>query len=131
MKALFIAAALLSLTLFIAFPSSIAQAQLLDNPPAPAGAAPASTGEYQLENPLGTTSIPELVGRAISIFTGVSGSLALLMFVYGGVLWIFSGGSEERITKGKEVMKWATIGMLVMFSAYALVNLVFKGIGAA
>lgn len=86
----------------------------------------------KLENPLGTdATIPQLVGRAITLFTGISGSIALLMFVYGGVLWIFSGGAEERVTKGKEVMKWATIGLVVMFSAYALVNLVFKGIGAA
>ena len=53
------------------------------------------------------------------------------MFVYGGILWIFSGGAEERVTKGKEVMKWAVIGLVIMFSAYALVNLVFSGLGAA
>lgn len=84
---------------------------------------------YKLSNPLRTESIPELVGRVITIFTGVSGSLALLMFIYGGFMWIFSGGNPDRVQKGRDVMKWAVIGLAIMFGAYALVTLVFKGFG--
>jgi hypothetical protein len=110
--------------------ASPALAQTGPAPAAPAGEEAVAPTEYKLENPLGTESIPDLVGRVVTIFTGISGSFALLMFIYGGALWIFSGGSEERVTKGKEVMKWATIGMAVMFGAYLIVRTLFSGLGA-
>lgn len=110
------AAAVSLLTLHVPFASA------QNAPPAPL--------DHPLENPLSTTSIPALVGQVITIFTGIAGSIALLMFIYGGVLWIFSGGNDEKVTKGKDVMKWAVIGLAVMFGAYALVKLVFQGVGA-
>ena len=75
--------------------------------------------------------IPSLVGRAIRIFTGISGSIALLMFIYGGFLWLTSGGSPEKIKKGKDVFVWSVIGLAIIFGSYAILNTLFGAIGAA
>ena len=85
-----------------------------------------------LENPLKGTAgtIPELIGRFITILTGISGSIALLMFLYGGFLWLTSAGNEEQVTKGKNVFTWSTIGLVVIFMAYAIVSALFKVVGA-
>jgi hypothetical protein len=53
------------------------------------------------------------------------GAVALLMFVYGGLLWLTSGGAADKVNKGKEVMVWAVIGLVVIFSSYGLVKFVF------
>ncbi|MEK9152812.1 MAG: hypothetical protein AAB692_05610, partial [Patescibacteria group bacterium] len=66
----------------------------------------------------------------ITILTGISGSIALLMFVYGGFLWLTSAGNEEQVTKGKNVFTWSTIGLVVIFMAYAIVSALFKVVGA-
>ena len=41
-----------------------------------------------LSNPLGTTDLRIIIGRIISALLGVSGAIALLMFVWGGFQWI-------------------------------------------
>ena len=87
-----------------------------------------------LTNPLtGTTKsegIPTLLGKIINSVLGIVGSLALVMFIYGGIIWMTSSGNAEQVTKGKNIVIWATIGLVVIFSAYALVNFVLtKALG--
>ncbi|MBU0636856.1 MAG: pilin [Patescibacteria group bacterium] len=85
-----------------------------------------------IPNPLGATtgtSIPILLGKVINTALSVVGSLALVMFVYGGITWMLSSGSPEQVTKGKNIFIWATVGLIIIFSAYALVTLVFTSMG--
>jgi hypothetical protein len=53
-----------------------------------------------------------------------------MVFVYGGVMWIISGGSAEKITKGTQAMLWAAIGMCIIFASYAIIALILQSIGA-
>jgi len=53
------------------------------------------------------------------------------MFVYGGLLWMTSGGSNEQVKKGRDILIWATVGLVIIFSAYGLVRFVIQGVGAA
>ena len=81
-----------------------------------------------LDDPLGGVSIPVLIGRVISAGLGITGSLALLMFIYGGFIWMTSGGDKERVTKGRKTLTWAVIGLLVIFGAYIAVNTIITAI---
>lgn len=59
----------------------------------------------------------------ISIFIlGISGSIVLLVFVYGGFLWITAAGNEKKIDQGKDAMTKAVIGLAIIFGAYAIIN---------
>lgn len=85
-----------------------------------------------LPNPLGgTTDIRTIIGRVISAALGISGSIALLMFVWGGMLWLTSGGSPERIKKGKDAIVWAVLGLVLIFGSYAILNFVLGAILSA
>jgi len=84
----------------------------------------------RLDNPLGTDNLGEVIARIISIFTGVSGSIALLMFVYGGFLWLTSAGDSGKVETGRKAMVWAVIGLIIIFGAYAILNFIFVSIGA-
>jgi len=99
---------------------------------------PRVTEPVQLPNPLTgkttfdekTEGIPTLLGRVINAILGIVGSLALVMFIYGGIIWMTSSGNAEQVTKGKNIVIWATIGLVVIFSAYALVSFVLtKALG--
>jgi len=80
-------------------------------------------------NPLGhPTSIEKMVGNVITLVLPFLGSVALLMFVYGGFLWMVAGGSPERVAKGKQVFMWASIGLAIIFTAGMMVRLVFQGL---
>ncbi len=85
--------------------------------------AGADPGTECLSNPLGdNVSIPSIIGNVINAILGLVGSLALAMFIYGGFVWMLSAGSQEKVTKGKNILVWATIGLVVIFSSYAAVK---------
>ncbi|MEA3398474.1 MAG: pilin [Patescibacteria group bacterium] len=85
-----------------------------------------------INNPLGgDTDINILIGQVINAVLGIVGSLALVMFIYGGFTWMLAAGNNEKVQKGKDILIWATIGLVVIFSAYALVKFVFAGLGVA
>lgn len=101
------------------------------NPPGtgnPDGIAGSQT--VSLSNPLGSdVTIPGLIGRVINAILGIVGSLALVMFIYGGFTWMLAAGSSEKVKKGKDILVWAAIGLIVIFSSYALVKFVITSIG--
>jgi len=81
-----------------------------------------------LENPLGNSEAARspqvLIGNIIRSVLGVIGSLALVMFIYGGITWMLSGGNLFEIIRGKRILIWATWGLIIIFSACALVKFV-------
>ena len=87
-----------------------------------------------LPNPLndgkaGPVSWQILIGRVIQAIMGIIGSLALLMFVYGGLVLMMAGGNNDSIQKGKNILMWASVGLVAIFSSYALVQMVYSGLG--
>jgi len=87
--------------------------------------------ELTLPNPLGdnnATNINVLIGRVINAVLGIVGSLALVMFIYGGLTWMTAAGNKEKIQKGKDILIWATIGLIIIFSAYAIVRFVLEDV---
>lgn len=85
---------------------------------------------YTITNPLPADDIPTAVGLVARIFTGICGSLALIMFVYGGFLWLTSAGNSEQVEKGKKIFTWSAIGLAIIFGAYAIVTQIYRTLGA-
>ena len=81
-----------------------------------------------LPNPLGTTDIREVIAQVIQAVLGIIGAVALVMFIYGGFMWLTAGGKSDRIQKGKDILIWSVIGLVVIFGSYALVNFILRAI---
>lgn len=93
------------------------------------GSISCPTGSVCLANPLGNVSTPQaLIGKIINSILGIVGSIALLMFVYGGLTWMTSSGSQEKVKKGRDIIVWSGIGLVVIFMAYALTRVVLSTI---
>lgn len=90
--------------------------------PAAPPAAPAQTAPVILHNPIGINDPRDLIGRVIGVSLGIVGSIALLVFMWGGLMWMTSVGNPERVSKGKMTILWAAIGLAVIFTSYALVS---------
>ncbi len=87
------------------------------------------SGSVTLYNPLGAdVGVAEFVGRGIKAVIGIIGAFALLMFIYGGVMWMTAGDSK-RVDSAKEILKNSTIGLLLIFFSYSIVTLVFSLLG--
>ncbi len=87
------------------------------------------SGQCELTNPLGDIDTPQkLIGKVINSVLGIVGSLALLMFVYGGLTWMTSSGNQEKVKKGKDIIVWSAIGLAIIFSAYGLTRVLIEGV---
>jgi len=78
----------------------------------------------EIKNPLGVDDPRVIIGNVIRALLGIAGSLALLVFIFGGFTWVISGGNEEKVRKGKAMIMWASLGLAVIFFSYALVTFV-------
>lgn len=83
-----------------------------------------------LINPIaGNPDIQTIIGNVILKAMGVLGALALLVFVYGGFKWLSAAGREESIKEGTQAMLWAVIGIFIIFGSYAIIKLIYTGLG--
>jgi len=63
-----------------------------------------------------------LIGDAIKILLGIMGSVALCIFIYGGIIWMTAGGTPENITNAQNTMIWAAIGLFAIFASYMIIS---------
>ncbi|MBU0569524.1 pilin [Patescibacteria group bacterium] len=62
---------------------------------------------------------------AFVIFSMIIASLAFLfMLITGGIKWMLAGGKSEKVDEAKAQLMNAFIGILIVFAAWAIVNLV-------
>lgn len=61
-------------------------------------------------------------GNIAQLILGITGSFALLMFVYGGFTLLTSGGSSEKVGKGKTIITNAVIGIVIIFGSGLLIQ---------
>ncbi len=111
------------------WPERVGYSGSIQGCPADPGSAPGTsataTGPIRLFNPLGAeTDIPAFIGRGIRGVLGVIGAIALLMFVYGGVVWMTAGDSK-RVDDAKNIIKNSVIGLLLIFFSYSLIGIFF------
>jgi hypothetical protein len=85
-----------------------------------------SSDTAELPNPLGTTDLSLIIGKIIRGVLDFLGVLALVMFIWGGIQWMTSGGSEEKIKSGRDTMVWAALGLALIFASYSILNFVFS-----
>jgi len=82
----------------------------------------------QMKTPLTNVSLPAgdetqvltMVGSAINIFLSILGIIFLILMIYGGFTWMKAMGKEEDVSKAKEVIRAAIIGLVIVMSAYAI-----------
>lgn len=78
-------------------------------------------------NGCGNYSLDDILSTAVLVanwILGCVGALALLFFVYGGFVFILSGGSEEKVREGKTILMNAIIGLVIVFCSYLIIYFV-------
>jgi len=86
-------------------------------------------GQFANETGLPATPLPALIGRIVRIFIGFLGLIAVVIVLYGGFIWMTSGGDSDKIDKAKKLMRAGLIGLLIIVLAYALATFVIYLIG--
>ncbi len=87
--------------------------------------APLSVLALDPLHPLGRTTLSVIAGRLIGAFLSLSGTLALLVFIWSGFSWMAAGGAPEKIKAAKQNMVYATMGLIVCFSSFTVLDYLF------
>ncbi len=80
----------------------------------------------------GKCKVEEIVIVVINIVImvlSIIGSLALLFFIYGGLMYILSAGNPEKVTKATNSIKGAATGLMLVFSSYMIIKFVLTVLG--
>ncbi len=80
-------------------------------------------GNYNLDD------MVMIMVRASSWILGIVGSLALLMFIYGGFMFLISAGSSEKIGKAKTILIAAVVGLAIVFGSYLIIKFFLQTLG--
>ena len=62
----------------------------------------------------------------INVFASVMGFLAVGMIIYGGFMLLTAQGDPAKIKRGKDVVTYSIIGLILVMLAYAIVNFVMN-----
>lgn len=74
-------------------------------------------------------AIMDTINRIINfVLFGLSIPIVAIMVAYAGVLYLFSGVSDQK-SKAKEILSNAVIGLVIAFCAYIIIHLVLKTLG--
>jgi len=88
---------------------------------------PASSSDpVSIPNPIKCNDATCLISQIIRAILGVIAVVATIMFVWGGVMMLTSGGNEKRVTQAKETLVWAAIGLVVIIISWAVIKFVLE-----
>jgi hypothetical protein len=68
-----------------------------------------------------------VIGNLAQILIFLSGGLAVIFIMVGGVMWIISGGDPGRIKMGRDMINNAVLGLIIIIVAYTVVTFIAKG----
>ncbi len=68
--------------------------------------------------------IKELIVNLTNFIAGFVSTIAAIMFIYGGYLYVTAFGNEEATGKAKKIFTGAIIGLFLAMAAFAIVNTV-------
>ncbi len=92
---------------------------------------PYGLGQIEQQTVFTDTGLLEIIAMLINIFMGLLGMIAVILMIYAGYLWMTAGGNPEKVEKARMIIQRAVIGLIIIFSAWAIVTFVFYSLGVA
>lgn len=89
---------------------------------------PAACSGDQYKNECGICELMQLTINISNLILGLTGVATLLMLLYAGAIFVTAYGREERIKWGKEVIIAAITGVIIIFTAWIIVNTLIIGL---
>ena len=75
-----------------------------------------------------TKSAPEVAGTVIQTIIGISGLILVIVLIYGGVLYMTSGGNEEKVKIAKKAITYGIVGIVIIALAFAITRFVLDAL---
>lgn len=77
------------------------------------------------------TSIESIVANIIQYVLSFLGVIFIILIIYSGFMWMTAAGDSEKITKAKDILISAVIGIIIVLSAYVITTTILTRLGKA
>ncbi len=77
---------------------------------------------------LGNNDLKETIQGLVGIVLSFLGILAVLIVLWGGFIWMTAVGDESKVEKAKKLIISGIIGLVIIFSAYAIASFVITNL---
>lgn len=96
-----------------------------------AGNVAADAGSVSFANPLKYDSLTQVLGAVLSSLQGVLGTIAIIILIIGGIMYMLSAGNETMITKAKNTIGGALIGLAIILAAPSFLKEIKNALGGS
>lgn len=76
--------------------------------------------------PANTANLQSIINTVL----GVAGAIAVLIIVVAGFRFITSQGNANEVATARNAILYASVGLVVIITAFAIVNFVVVGVGS-
>lgn len=76
----------------------------------------------QTNNSYDSNFLASKAGQIISLVLSFVGVVFLVLMIYAGISWMTSNGNEQTVSTAKNIIINSTIGIIIVFAAYALIS---------
>jgi Ca2+/H+ antiporter len=80
--------------------------------------------------PSGTLTVADLINDIISWVLGISGAIAVLFLILGGLQYVTSSGNKDKAEQAKQTILYAVIGLIVITLSFVIVFFVNQNAGS-
>lgn len=72
-----------------------------------------------------------IVASIIKILLSFLGTIAVVLIIYAGFLWMTAGGKPDNIKKAKDIMSAAVVGLVLILISYGITVFVTNALSNA
>ncbi|MBP9728279.1 MAG: hypothetical protein KBD27_02780 [Candidatus Moranbacteria bacterium] len=71
-------------------------------------------------------TLTSVAGKVLNFLLSITGVIAIIMMVIGGLVYLTAGGDESKAEVGKKIVTYAMIGVVVSLGALVIVTQIVK-----
>lgn len=79
-------------------------------------------GDKLPANVSASATIATILLNTLNFLLSVLGVLAIVMLVIGGIMYLTSAGNEDQIERGKKILIWSIVGVIVALASLIIVR---------
>lgn len=73
---------------------------------------------------------PDIIKTIVNVLLYILAAVSVVVIIIAGITYTTSGGNATLVTKAKNTLLYAVVGLVVAIMAYAIVNYVINAFGA-
>jgi len=90
----------------------------------------AANTTIEVPNPIGATSVIEIIERITNYLMWIAVVLAPMMIIIAAFTFLTAGGNERRVATAKKMLLWAIIGFTLVLVSKGIVSLLKDFLGS-